>query len=495
MKTKKNRNTPVVEEKIVVLIFPPMIQSGETKKEALVSDLKTKAHSLWTDYIQGKYGSKQELEKVLPQKANAIPLGLLSLSGYLRKNGIRVKYVHCDYYLKAKGFTHSELLDYIVSQTLDADVCGIYSTTPMISQALQIAKAVKIGNQSTVVAIGGPHVTFVDIETINKYSFIDIVVRGEGEETLLEVVKNSKQVLSSQVEIPGTTYRLENRAKRAVDRPFIASTEIPAPDFSILPRDFNLLLINMYSRGCPYTCSFCAEGKIWKSRVRFRDPLVVARELAWINHEFGQKIIHIADSEIDVSSLRLNELLDAIELEQVNGLFTVNLRSDAYKRIDHATIKRMIALGFVGFFIGVESGSDRMLDRMCRKSTYLDFLKTLDLLNSHGAMIIIPYLMLGFPGETLETLKETQDKFIGLLNEERISFLFPKIFIPYPGTDPFEQPEAYDINISKNWEEYSRFGFPPPFASPDLSNEDLSDSIIEFYQRIYDTFNRRLLHD
>lgn len=99
--------------------------------------------------------------------------------------------------------------------------------------------------------------------------------------------------------------------------------------------------------------------------------------------------------------------------------------------------------------------------------------------------------MLGFPGETEDTLKETQDKFISLLDKERISFLFPKIFIPYPGTEPYKKPENYSIKISKKWEAYARFDFPPPFSSL-LSNEILKASITRFYKRIYAIMKKKL---
>jgi len=476
----------------VTLIFPPIFQVDETEKEALVSDLKSKAYCLWLSFVEKKFGSSSLLDKTLPQKMNPIPLGLLSLSGYLKDRDIHVRYIHCDYLLKKMGVSWIDLLEYIAQEASTSNVCGIYSTTPIINQALQIAEVVKLKNREAVIVLGGPHVTFVDIETINQNSFIDFVVRGEGEETFYEIIKNSGLEMESRVEILGTTYRSDGVAKRAANRPFLPQAEIPSLDFTILPKDFNLLLINMYSRGCPYVCSFCAEGKIWKRQVRFRDPQKVADELMQINSEFGQDVIHIADSEIDASSKRLNELLDAIESRHINCLFTVNFRSDAYKRIDDVTMSRMINLGFVGFLVGAESGSDYILNQMNRKSTYSDFLKTIDLLNRNNAKIIIPYLMLGFPGETEDTLKETQDKFIELLEEDRISFLFPKIFIPYPGTDPYEKPEAYSIEISKNWNEYSRFGFPPPFSSSYLSNELLSASIIQFYERIYNSFLKKL---
>jgi len=474
------------KQKEVTLIFPPIPHIvDETEKEALVSDLKLKAYNLWLSYIKKKFGSSSDLHKVLPSNANPISLGLLSLAGYLKKRDIKVKYIHCDYLLHKKGLNWDEMLNFIVQETKTSDVCGLTSTTPMIGSVLQIAQEIKLKNPDILIVLGGPHVTYADEETINQHPFIDFVVRGEGEETFYEIIKNSGQAVKSEMEIQGTAYRLNGVAKKAPDRPLLPAGEIPQPDYGILPKNYDLLLIDMYSRGCPFHCKFCAEHKIWKNKVRFRDPKIVAEELAMINKEFGQDLIHIADSEIDVSPVNLNNLLDAIEQKNINCRFTVNLRPDAYKRIDATLLNRMIKLGFVGFFIGVESGSDFMLSHMGRNSIFSDFLKTIDFLNENDAKIIIPYLMLGFPGETEETLKETRDKFIKLLEQGRISHLFPKIFIPYPGTEPYEKPEEYSIKISKKWEDYSRFGFPPPFSSPCLSNEILSASIIQFYERIY----------
>ena len=480
------------KRKEVTLIFPPVPHVEETEKEALVSDLKSKAYDLWLSYIKKKFGPASDLNKVLPSGADPISLGLLSLSRYLKKRDIKVNYIHYDYLLHKKGLTRDGALKFVAEVTKTSNVCGLTSTTPTIGYAMQIAKKIKFRNPKIINIIGGPHVTYVDNEIINRYPHIDIVVRGEGEETLFEIINNEDQVFKSKIEIPGTTYRLGGIIKRAPDRPLLPTEEIPSPDYNILPKDFNPLLIDMSSRGCPFRCKFCAEHTMWKNKVRFRDPQAVAEELARINQDFKQDLIHIADSEIDVSSDHLNKLLDAIEQKNISCRFTVNLRPDAYKRIDLTLLNRMINLGFIGFFIGVESGSDYMLDRMGRNSIFSDFLNTIDFLNQKSAKIIIPYLMLGFPGETEDTLSETQDKFISLLEEERISFLFPKIFIPYPGTDPYENPEAHSIKISKKWSDYSRFGFPPPFSSPCLSNEALGTSIIQFYENICTVLQNKL---
>lgn len=477
-------------KKKVTLIFPPTFDVNEKEKKELVSELKSKAYNLWISCIEKKFGPASDLYKVFPSNAHPISLGLLSLSTYLKKRGIEVTYIHCDYWLNGRGMTWDELLKFVAEETKGSDVCGLTSTTPAIDCALQIARAVKLKNPKAIVVIGGPHVTFTDIETINRHPFIDLVVRGEGEETLFEIVKNSDQPAKLKG-ILGTTYRDCGVTKRAAIRPLLSATEIPAPDFAILPKDYNPLLINIGSRGCPFKCKFCVEHKIWEDKVRFRDPKVVAEELMQIRRRYNQNLIHLADSEIDASPYHLKELLDAIDHQKIDCRITVNFRPDAYKRISPALLERMSDLGFVGYFIGVESGSDYMLEKMDRKSIYSDFEKTVNLLNQGSTKIIIPYLMMGFPGETEDTLKETEDKFIKLLEEDRISFLFPKIFVPYPGTDPYQQPEAYSIKISKDWKKYTRFDFPPPFSSTCLSNDELSVATIRFYERIYSVMEKK----
>lgn len=487
----KRRRIVNQNKKRVTLIFPPTSHVDKKEKKELVSNLKSKAYDLWLSCLEKRFGSSSDLYKVFPSNANPISLGLLSLSTYLKKQGIEVSYIHCDYWLDKKGMAWNDLLKFIVEETKAADICGLTSTTPAFNYTLQIAQAIKLKNPKVVVVIGGPHVMFTDVETIDQYPFIDFVVRGEGEETLYEIVKNLDQPAKLKRQILGTTYRDRGITKRAPDRPLLPAAEIPSPDFGILPKDYSLLLIDMYSRGCPFKCKFCVEHKIWEDKVRFRDPKIVAEELAQIRWKYHQNLIHLADSEIDASPNHLKELLDAIDHQKIECQFTVNFRPDAYKRISSAMLQRMSDLGFIGFFIGVESGSDYMLERMGRKSTFSDFVKTVDLLNQGSTKIIIPYLMMGFPGETKDTLKETEDKFIKLLEEDRISFLFPKIFIPYPGTDPYQQPKAYSIKISKDWKKYSRFGFPPPFSSSCLSNDDLSTAIIRFYERIYAVMQKK----
>lgn len=477
----------------VLLIFPPYTRQEPTDREKSVEDLKRKAADAWLAVIERRFGKDSVYCKILPTDQMSMSMGILSLSSYLKKHGIDVSYIHSDYFLDEKKYNWDEFLELVVHEAKSSDVCGFYSTTNNIIKILEIARHVKQKCPNIINVIGGPHATFCDIEILEQNPFIDYVVRREGEETLYEIVKSTMPDDENDKVILGATYRKNGEICRMPDRQFIDCTELPSIDFDILPKDYSFNLLTMYSRGCPFSCNFCAESGLWGSRVRFRDPNVVADEIKIISEKYNQKIIHIADSEIDCFTEKLDSLLDAIESRNMNCLFSVNIRPDAYKRINNDKLLRMKRLGFSVFFIGVESASDEVLKAMNRRTAFSDFLRTLDLIKGcEEEFIILPYVMLGFPGETESTLQKTVDTFIKLLDENKIDYLFPKIFIPYPGTDVFNNPEKYNVRISKDYDLYSRYGFYPPFEDPNLSNDLRGEYLVQFYLRIIKSLNSKL---
>ena len=247
----------------------------------------------------------------------------------------------------------------------------------------------------------------------------------------------------------------------------------------------------MYARGCPFRCKFCAEGNIWRHKLRFRSAEHVAQEIKYINDNWPQRVIHICDSEIDAVPKKLEELLSAIEKLDINVKFTVNIRCDAHKRLTPAIVNRMKKIGVVAYLIGVESASDHMLECMGRQSVFSDFIKTIDLLNLCDAGFIFPGVMVGFPGETPETLRETKRQFLKLLREDRIDYFFPKLFIPYPGTEPYEKQKEYGIKLNDKWSEFARFGLQQPFKLKKFDGADLKTEMLDFYERIVECYETK----
>ena len=471
----------------VTFIFPSTSVSAKAA-EGEVQKLKSNAFSLWKKLVHKKYGPDESVDDILPSDSTPISLGQLCLATYLKERGIRVNYIHSDYYLKGKGYTEEEFMKFLIDATASSQFVGIYAMTPMINSALGILEHIKNNNPEIITVLGGPHATYMDQEVISNYPFVDIVSRGEGEQVLFSLINNYDGSDEYLHKIDGITYKKGAQVIRNKDQELLCAAEIPDPDYELVQTDFNFLCTVMYSRGCPYSCKFCAEGNLWRHVVRFRDPVQVAKEIDLIYRRFGQRVIHIADSEIDAVPKKLEKLLDEIIALDISCRFTVNLRCDAYKRLTPELISKMKRAGFFGYLIGVESASDKMLEIMGRNSVFEDFLRTIDLLNDNDAGYILPGIMMGFPGETLETFEYTKQVFLDLLKNERVDYFFPKLFVPYPGSDPFMNPEKYGIEVSHCWNEYSRFDTRQIFESKHISAEYISNGMLDFYRIINDTY-------
>lgn len=475
----------------ITLIFPSCKSTGMSEDEVKIAEYKNQAFSLWKEYVHGTSKYFPNFEEILPSNCSPISLGQLCLATYLSKRGVKVNYIHCDYYLSHKDFSSNDLKRYIVQVSKTAQVVGIYSMTPMISDAMDIIEYVKSSLPNSTTVLGGPHGTYTDIECLNRYPYLDVVSRGEGEEVLFRILQHLEGKCSLD-NIPGITYRSAGGIKRNNDQELLCACDIPAPNYNLLPKNYNCLLTVMYSRGCPYSCKFCAEGGFWRHVVRFRDPKDIVAEIRYISTEWKQRIIHIADSEIDASPQKLTELVDCIERSNIECKYTVNLRCDAYKRLTPNLIERMKRIGVVGYLIGVESASDSMLAIMGRRSCFTDFIKTIDFLNLHQAGFILPGVMLGFPGETQETLSYTKRIFLELLKEKRVDYFFPKVFIPYPGSEPFSNPTKYGIEISHKWEDFARYSARQPFKSNLISADLLEKEMFGFYEDIINIYKHFL---
>ncbi len=139
----------------------------------------------------------------------------------------------------------------------------------------------------------------------------------------------------------------------------------------------------------------------------------------------------------------------------------------------------MVRCGFIEFLVGVESASDQILKKMNKGETYEEIASALRKLKKADAPIVKTYWMLGFPGETKETLEQSQEALRELLEQDLTDYAIIKLFLPYPGTPPFQEPERFDIHIEKNhWWKYERFSFPPPYQLGSVSMDTLLDHLI-----------------
>ncbi|MBA7490811.1 tRNA-2-methylthio-N(6)-dimethylallyladenosine synthase [subsurface metagenome] len=314
-------------------------------------------------------------------------------------------------------------------------VVGISAKTQNFRSACLIAKLVKEIDNQIIVIVGGPHPSMVGVEVLNCPD-IDICVRGEGENTiveLLDAIANQKPFDNIQ----GIIYKKGDRVVENPPREFIkdlGSLSFPHQYASELLKDYDKYPITAFRsifaiRGCPYNCFFCGSRKIWSRRVRCRSVENVIEEIKALQ-EKGLKAVHFDDDTFGVNKQYIQDLCNAI-IKRCPGLkwsceLHVNL-------VDEPTIRLMKKSGCYSIQIGIESGNNEILKKIRKNFTIEKAISACKIIKKHKIKLGA-FFMFGFPWETEDTLNDT------ILAMKRIPCdgVTYSIFTPYPGTEAFE---------------------------------------------------------
>lgn len=352
------------------------------------------------------------------------------------------------------------LIDYIVNKytpgklarSLDAfqpDVVGTTAVTMNFYQAVKIIQDVKAHDPAIVTMMGGPHVSF-DIEnTLKNYPELDLIVYGEGEETLLELIPK----IDSRREwenIGGIGFRSGDAVVITPPRPLIADLDaLPLPARHLLPMSryqalgFPVSIIT--SRGCPNQCIFCLGRRMVGRKPRFRSPQQVVDEIEQIL-DYGIDRINIADDLFTANKKRVKALCNEIIQRRVKFGWSAFARVNT---VDPATLEIMKAAGCDTISFGIESGNPEMLKRI-KKGITLDQVRNAVNWSKQIGMRTHASFMVGLPGESHDTLEETERLARSLDIEYGYHFLSP-----FPGTTVREEIDRYDLQIlTDNWDYY-----------------------------------------
>ena len=339
--------------------------------------------------------------------------------------------------------------------------------TPRFPVVVKTAQEIKKIDPKVICIVGGPHVTGVPEASL--FDGISYGIIGEGEESLLELL----DVLEKNSDVrPIKNLVYKDRASVKVNpaRSFIGDLDnLPFPAWDLMeigeykdPAYFNGSHLAIFSsRGCPYDCKFCASAVTWKRRLRVRSVDNVMEEIRHITGILKVKNLMFWDDSFAIDIKRAIDICEKIKDERIEINYTVQLRADA---ISDDLVYALKSSGCAFAAIGVESGNEDMLKSIGKKETKEDFRNALKMMKK-GQLACIASYILGLPGDTHATIRETVD-FAFELDAEQSKFM---ILAPYPGTcyydlasekglvDPanFEQLEAlnyYDsvaVNLSK----------------------------------------------
>ncbi len=385
------------------------------------------------------------------------PLSLAYLAGTIRKETnwsvmvynadfcprsetIRVSYlasIGFDNYLNNLNDLSGQVWADVKSAILEYEpsVVGISAKSQNFTSACIVARLTKEINEHTMVIIGGPHPSMVGAEVLDCPD-IDVAVRGEGENTIVEVL-DALDTQKEFIDIHGVIYRKDGHIIENDPREFIKDLDslcFPHESASEVLRAYEQYPLTAFKnifavRGCPHNCFFCGSRNIWSRQVRFRSTEDVIREIKSLQ-QMGLRSVHFDDDTFGVNKQYINDLCNAL-IAHCPGL---KWSCELHVRLaDDPTISLMKAAGCYSIQIGIESGNNKILKEMRKNITIEDALAACGTIKKHG-IELQAFFIVGFPQETEDTLNDT----VTAMKKIKCDTLIYSIFTPYPCTEAFE---------------------------------------------------------
>jgi len=400
---------------------------------------------------------------VFPGKYNApnpqVPLSTLHLAAYLRRNGFGVK-IHD---------MRTQSCDWLSRSPLFVGISSMSGT--QIRYGLDFAKKVRDADEETPIVWGGVHPTLLPDQTAaNK--LVDIVVRGEGEETVVDLARRlaAGQPLD---DVAGITYQADGKTRSNPDRPPISLDEVPVE----LPYD--LIDVGRYpsmrsgrfhlqtSRGCPHRCGFCYNSIFNKRGWRCKSVERVLDEFELVLEKHPDiKCLDIIDDNYFVDQARVEAVCRGMLKRGIDAAWRADCRFDYMSRYDEGFIRLLERSGCTELNFGAETGSPRLLDLIHKDVTPEMMFKSVEKLRD-WAPSIEPFVfwMSGLPDETEGDLEDTYRVMEGMSEiNGKTQHVEIYIFTPFPSPILDQFASRYQLPASlEEWGDVDVFHFKPPW--------------------------------
>jgi anaerobic magnesium-protoporphyrin IX monomethyl ester cyclase len=355
---------------------------------------------------------------------------------------------------------------------------AITSSAPDALEVLRIAKEI---NTDIITIIGGVHPTFLYHEILLNGS-CDYVVRGEGEETIVELI-NSLHFGISLNDIKGIAYKEGHRIIATPERTFIQDLDNLEPAWDLIEwQDYRYFVIPgsrlgavSTSRGCNHNCTFCSQQKFWKQAWRGRRPENVVEEIKHLYNTFGVNVYLLPDEYPTKSRERWERILDLIIEKGMDIYILMETRAEDIIR-DKDILHKYRKAGVIHIYIGIEATNQDTLDLIKKDIVVETGIEAIRLIHKHG-MITETSFILGFPNETQKSISRTL-KISKYYNPDFAHYL---ALAPWPYADMYKEVEPY-IEVK----DYRKYNLIDPVIKPEkMSIEEIDRAIIDCYQKFY----------
>ncbi len=377
------------------------------------------------------------------EEAPSPPLGVTYVAAACERAGCEVRIF--DYIVRR--YTREKLAAEL--DEFKPDVVGATSVTMNFKGTAAIMQDVKSHNPAIIAMMGGPHVSYDWANTLINYPEIDLIVVGEGEETLSELLPVIHDRAAWDT-VKGIAFRKDGQAHFTGVRAFIDDLDtLPVPARHLLPisryRAMGFPVSIITSRGCPNQCIFCLGRRMVGSKVRYRTPGLIVDEIEDIV-SYGFTRINIADDLFTSNKVRVLAFCDELKRRGIKITWSAFARVNT---VDAEILSAMRQVGCDTVSFGMESGNAEMLKRVKKGITMEQAVKAVQACKESGVSAHASF-MIGLPGESPETIADTCAFAEGLGIDYGVHLL-----APFPGTTVREEREKYDIEIlTDDWDLY-----------------------------------------
>jgi len=408
------------------------------------------------------------------------PAWVAYLAGHLRKAGFNdIHFID--------AMTHNLPEDEVVRRLveLQPDVIGTTAITPSIYMAERVLELAREHVPQALRVLGGIHATFMYKQVLSEAPWVDVIVRGEGEEIFTGLMQavNRGEYLQTREQIRGIAYRDGDEIVATPAAPTIKDLDALDPDWSLLewdeykyiPLNTKVAIPNM-ARGCPFTCSFCSQWKFWRD-YRVRDPIKVVDEIEKLVNEHGIGFFILADEEPTINRKKFIQFCEELIARDLPDRvkWGINTRVTDILR-DEELLPLYRRAGLVHVSLGTEAAAQMKLDQFNKETCVEDNRRAIELLRNADIFIEAQFIV-GLDNETAETLEETYR----MAWDWQPDLANWAMYTPWPFTPLFQElgdkVEVFD---------FSKYNFVTPIMKPKaMDRGELLDRVMNNYRRFY----------
>ncbi len=368
---------------------------------------------------------------------------------------------------------------------LQPDLVGVTSITPSIYAAERILELAKEHAPKALRVLGGIHATFMYKQVLSEAPWVELIVRGEGEEILVNVVRAIEEgnFQTQRHNIEGLAFRQGTEIVATAAAPTIKDLDAIEPDWDILewsqytyiPLGTRVAIPNM-ARGCPFTCSFCSQWKFWRD-YRVRDPIKVVDEIENLVEKHGVGFFILADEEPTINRKKFIEFCEELIRRDLPDRvkWGINTRVTDILR-DEKLLPLYRKAGLVHVSLGTEAAAQMKLDQFNKETKVEDNRRAIELLRNADIFIEAQFIV-GLDNETPETLEETYQ----MAWEWQPDLANWAMYTPWPFTPLFQ-----DLGDKVEIFDFSKYNFVTPIMKPAaMDRAELLDRVMNNYRRFY----------